>query len=130
MLVPSGGATWVAVNGAGVPSADKTSASVTLSMIGPFVDWYFWPTDGWHAEAAPCFASLTVNRQNDPKTFASGSGFGFVVGGGYEWWIGEQWSLGVLARVQVAFPSVTGEDTNTYGSTVVVPTLAMSATYH
>jgi hypothetical protein len=56
---------------------------------------------GGYAHLAPCFATITVSRENDTKTYASGSGFGFVFGSGYEWWMGEQWSLGVLARLQV-----------------------------
>ena len=37
-----------------------------------------------------------------PRVNYKGTGAGFTAGGGYESWIGEQWSLGLLARIQYA----------------------------
>jgi hypothetical protein len=120
----------VSVNGSSASSADKRSYSGTTSMVGPFVDWYFRPNDGLHAQAALCFTTLAINRENDTNTFLSGNGFGFVVGGGYEWWVADQWSLGVLGRLQVALPTVHDSSNNQYGTTMFVPAILMSATYH
>ncbi|MGH7435316.1 MAG: hypothetical protein ACRENE_06550, partial [Polyangiaceae bacterium] len=91
---------------------------------------YPTPTDGFHADAALCFVTLNVDRQDDSNTFLSGTGFGFVVSGGYEWWIADQWSIGASVRVQAAFPSLHDSSNQSYGSTIVVPGALVSATYH
>jgi hypothetical protein len=62
------------------------------------------------------------------------NGFVASLGFGHEWWIGEQWGLGILGRVQYAHLSdeVTtsiGDDAKVNLSTWI-PSLLMSATYH
>jgi hypothetical protein len=88
---------------ADVSGAQEVDAgAITLSGIGPFVDYYFDPKGGAHAEAALllAYAQIAEKEQNGVTTpKASGPGFGFMIGGGYDFWIGEQWSLGVLARI-------------------------------
>jgi hypothetical protein len=55
-----------------------------------------------------------------------------MIGGGYEWWIGEQWSLGLLARLQ--YFNVNGHPDSTddvdVEASFIVPALMMSITYH
>ena len=54
---------------------------------------------------------------------------GIVLGAGYEWWVEDQWSLGVLGRVQYAHLSWSGAGTEETDS-VLAPGLLMSATFH
>jgi hypothetical protein len=78
---------------------DNASAAV----VGPFIDWYFNPRRGFHAQLLTGIglSQVTPRRKdfntNDTK---SGSGFGIDLGIGHDWWISNQWSIGILARYQ------------------------------
>jgi len=54
-----------------------------------------------------------------------------TLGGGYEWWVGEQWGIGVLGRLTYASLTWTS-DSNTIETRhgVVVPAVLFTATYH
>jgi hypothetical protein len=86
----------------GVSFDDEGEASA-VSQIGPFVAYYFSPGSGGHLFGAPVFSVVTGGEAKEysseiPET--SGTGFGLVLGGGYEFWVGEQWSIGVIGRLQ------------------------------
>lgn len=87
------------------------SGSVVLSSIGPFVDYYFDPQQGFHAEAAIAYAAATAAKSTAsgvqiPDKDYSGSGWALMLGGGWESWVGEQWSVGVLGRLQYGHVSL------------------------
>ena len=44
-----------------------------------------------------------------PRDF-SGAGWSVMTGLGWEWWIGEQWSAGILGRVQYGQVSLKSSD--------------------
>jgi hypothetical protein len=74
----------------------KTSGgpnSFGLSLIGPFVDYYFEPSQGFHMQALAGLSLLTADTSQDLPI-----GFGGSLGLGYEWWVGSQSSLGILGR--------------------------------
>jgi hypothetical protein len=102
-----------------------------LSSIGPFIDYYFDPTGGGHIQAAVAFATADQG-EGDLADSYSGTGYSLMIGGGYEWWIGEQWSLGLLARLQ--YFNVNGHPDSTddvdVEASFIVPALMMSITYH
>ncbi len=107
----------------------------TVSMLGLFVDWYPNPKDGWHVQGAVGPTALQLTAQAGGNSL-NGTGFGALVGGGYEWFVSEQWSIGILGRLQYASPSVsfsTGTTTLTstkYESSTWAPALMFAATYH
>jgi hypothetical protein len=108
-----------------------TGGNLSATGIGPFVDWYPDPAGGLHAEAAVGFASIKASKGDQfPAKDNSGSGFSVLAGVGYEWWFGDQVSVGVLARLQYAKADVKG-DGDTQSSTVklVTPALLASFTY-
>jgi hypothetical protein len=105
-----------------------------LVVLGPFIDWYPRPSRGLHLQAAVGFASLTsgtgVAGRDDEDTYRALGG-GIVLGVGYEWWIGDEWSLGVLARAQGA--AVSGEDeadVRWFHGVSTSPSLLLTLTYH
>lgn len=106
----------------------------SLSIIGPFVAWYFDPADGLYASLGLGFAVVATGgmRQFSERHAVSSSdstGFGAVTSLGYEWWIGSQWSLGLAARLQLATSSQEkGADHTTH--TTVIPGLLGTVTYH
>jgi hypothetical protein len=106
----------------------------SVSLIGPFLAWYPDPTRGLHGElgAGVALASIggayeqTATDQLDIEEY-EGAGWGAVLGIGYDFWIGEQWSLGVLGRVSYTSVGVSTE-TNTFDA--FAPAIAGTATYH
>lgn len=110
-------------------TADVDLAST--SVIGPFLAWYPDPTKGLNAEVALGVALATIGSYLEADTFYidgyAGAGWGLQVGVGYDFWIGEQWSLGLMARASYVNVGVSdGTDT----LTAWVPALAGAATFH
>jgi hypothetical protein len=106
-----------------------TTSSV---LVGPFADWYPDPNGGFHVQGAVGFGYASFESK-DSSFSVSGVGPGFMAGLGYELWVGEQWSLGALARLTYSTPSVKDDKNNIQGSldtTNIVPALLINATYH
>jgi len=80
------------------PSAGQRSS---YSVIGPWMDYYFNPRGGLHMPVSCGFAVVRgldaegVRFNQDNTAF----GAGFLVGLGYEWWVSDEWSVGVLGRL-------------------------------
>jgi hypothetical protein len=113
-----------------------TNSTVDVSMIGPFIDYYFDPSEGLHLQALVGYGVISVSSQNANGTTTSGSspaGLALSVGFGDEWWVGEQWSIGVLARLQYLSAkndqSILGVDFTDHNS-VIVPGLLATFTFH
>lgn len=111
---------------------DDTEAS-SLSQIGPFVAYYFSPEIGAHLFAAP---ALSVVSGGKAKTYpdevpeTSGTGFGLVLGGGYEIWVAEQWSLGVIGRLQYASATLEDDDGSETDFSGTIVGVLVGATLH
>jgi hypothetical protein len=100
------------------------------SGIGPFVDFYPNPKEGVHVQAALLLSAIYIQKK-DPFESASGAGFGGMVGGGYEVWVGEQWSIGPLIRFNYYNLKVEGSNTKVKSTLgMFVPSLLFAATYH
>ena len=70
-----------------------------LDIVGMFGDYYFDPTKGMHLEALVGYGvlGLTDNQGNSSNNDPSGIALG--VGFGNDWWVSDEWSIGVLGRV-------------------------------
>lgn len=98
-------------------SIESDGGPITVASSGPFVDWYIRPEQGLHAQAAITFATATMAKSTDPgvayllpwRDFA-GSGWSLMTGFGWETWIGQQWSAGVLGRIQYGQVSLKSSD--------------------
>jgi hypothetical protein len=121
---------------------------LTLYAVG--VDIYPDPERGAHVEAGLGAMVLSMNQSDDSHSDSASSSFdgstsgsavqapavspnqytagiGAVLGGGYEWWVGEQWSMGLIGRVTL------GRVEAPEGSQVqviVIPALLGAVTYH
>lgn len=101
-----------------------------VSGVGPFVDYYFDPRKGAHAQAALLLSGIVV-QEKDQYEGASGFGFGAMIGAGYEFWVGAEWSLGPLVRVTFYADSLEGDDSGAKSDLrMFVPSLLFAATYH
>jgi hypothetical protein len=78
----------------------KGNARATLGMLGVMVDWFPVASGPWHVGGAVGVggASLTDDAG---KTIGGASVAGSVFGG-YQWWLGPSWSLGISAVVMGA----------------------------
>jgi hypothetical protein len=111
------------------PSLDGVTFS--LGALGVFADYYPDPEDGLHFLGFVGTGELAVTRRNNTRT-ANPGGSVLALGGGYEWFIGPNLSLGVLARANLGILTVqetfsTGRDTNV---TVFIPSLLATGTYN
>jgi hypothetical protein len=101
-FVVGGGLTEVAAYGRFVGGVyDGAQVDVSEWKVGPFVDWYPDPTRGFHLGALTGL-SVSILRST---TNQSSAALGATIFGGYDWWIGPQWSLGVLAAASGATAS-------------------------
>ena len=136
---------------AGVASVEVYTSSVTFNknadqaeelgiesrdftVAGVFLDRYFVPTLGVHVQATLGVANqlgLSVDGSPVGKNEYSPVGPGLMLGLGYEMWIADEWSLGILARFGggVLF----GHDKNHVPwvhTVTALPTFLMTVTYH
>lgn len=105
-----------------------------FTLYAPFVDFYFDPNQGLHLEGALGFAMLAAGKGKvsgyEFTSSQTATGFGFMVGFGDEWWVGSQWSLGLLGRLTYASMSATDDNDTDWSHKALVPAILMTATYH
>lgn len=97
--------------------------------VGLFADYYLDPHKGLHFQgmigfsAADFVASNGTSGGNDP------TGTFFGIGAGYDFWIGDEWSIGPFARVLYAPMSAeAGGLTNKV--TYLYPSIGLALTLH
>jgi hypothetical protein len=70
------------------------NATATVGQIGFFMDWFPKPSDGWHVGGL--IALGVVSLSDSQLSDQSGAAFAASAFGGYDFWIGPEWSLGVM----------------------------------
>ena len=86
---------------AGAVAPSSAGQRSSYSVIGPWMDYYFNAHRGLHMPASVGLAvvrgldaeGVRFNRDN------TAFGAGFLIGVGYEWWVSDEWSVGVLGRL-------------------------------
>lgn len=111
------------------PTLDGVSFS--LNALGAFLDFYPNPKSGLDFHAFVGVGKLATTRPG-PTNIDDPGGVILSGGVGYEWFIAEELSLGVHARLTGGSLDVseTGNSTSTTTVTVLVPALLVAATYH
>ncbi|HET7540768.1 MAG TPA: hypothetical protein VFK05_12875 [Polyangiaceae bacterium] len=108
----------------------RVSGDVAASsgLLGYFVDVFPDPQRGLHFGGALGLASGAAKVQDSTREF-NGGGFGLQAFGGYDFWVGPQWSLGGMLRFM---GSVTREDDAgvAYRASLGAATLSFTALYH
>jgi hypothetical protein len=61
--------------------------------VGAFIDWFPNPEKGWHVGASVGLGGVSVS--DDSATNSVGGDVTGSIFGGYQWWIGPSWSLGL-----------------------------------
>jgi hypothetical protein len=79
------------------PSYDGMDAGGQhVSATGPFVDWYPDPRKGLHFQGGLLFALGYLDGGD--RDAHVGAGYGATLGAGYDLFVTDEWSIGVIAR--------------------------------
>ena len=105
-----------------------------LATYGALVDYYLDPLRGFHVQASVGLASYIMGQGNSSgATIApphAALGFGFMLGVGNQWWIGREWTLGVLPRLMLAWTNGVDEFGGAFSHRTIGYSLLLTATYH
>jgi len=119
--------------GSAVPPAELDPGLRSLTVIGPFLDWYASDTGGFHIQFGLGLGTMTPQVFGDAATRQSeylAIGGGLMLGVGYEWWVGDDISLGILSRTTAVL--LRGHDDSDVAWThfgLTSPGLLVSLTY-
>jgi hypothetical protein len=107
--------------------------SLMFAQFGPFVDYYPDPKQGLHFLGAATITNFTLNRRDTFETTTGAdreaNGFAFTVGVGQEFWIGKQWSAGILGKFTYATLS-RSEAGLSYDHEILTPAVLATFTFH
>jgi hypothetical protein len=110
-----------------VDGSREEADAAYFATIGPFIDWFPDERGGWHLTALLGLGIATVSLQEaEDDEDETGVGFGIGAGGGYDAWVGDQWSLGITGRLQF----VAGASDELGAHRAFIPTLGLSVLYH
>ena len=110
--------------------------SMTLTLLGLFLDYYVNADSGFHLQGAIGFAVLAVgDAQTEANNVQLGNdheagGGGLMLGLGYEWWVSNAWSLGFVARVSAALVEGEGDNNVDWRYQMVIPAILFTATFN
>lgn len=120
----------------GDTSVRSAVKSESLAGLVGFADYFINPKGGFHVLGLVGIGSLSFTEQG-ASTNSNYQPGGLLVGAGvgYDFWVSDQWSIGVLGRVMYGplstsyTPDASGASLH-YSSDVVLPALALTALYH
>jgi hypothetical protein len=85
-------------NFTGSPAGRSRGWTASHSTISVLVDWFPDEHRGWHVGGTAGLATLAASNDSTQDAWF-GFGFGGSVLGGYDAWIGPEWSLGILGNL-------------------------------
>ena len=115
----------------GGASGTAENTTVNVSVIGPFVQYYIDPKGGFYLQGLIGFVSAKTTYESGGTTNESEdtTGAGFALGAGYDFWVGEQWSIGPEFRFLYAKLKYSGSGPDEE-DTMMIPTLSVTLTLH
>jgi hypothetical protein len=136
----------VAADTVTIPSADADVAdprtgnysflTSQFALISAFADYYVDDEAGFHVQGGMGLATYVsgVGEPQNPDAPRAEAhtalGFGTVLGVGYEWFIGRQWSAGLMMRLLWGKTSGSDPRGGEWTHTTVSPGLMVGLTYH
>lgn len=92
---------------------DLTSRDVGILLVGPFIDGFPNPKKGWHLGGTLGLAVANMDDMGPRGDVSRTAGFGAAAWGGYDAWIGDDWSVGGLLRLGITRTSDRDDDAKT-----------------
>jgi len=112
-------------SGGGVTvSGSLNDVTLTLIGIGPFMDFYPDPKGGLHFQGLVGFGAMEATFQGNSGG-SDPTGVVLSLGVGHDWWVGREWSIGVMGRFVYAPLSLNGIDYST-----IAPAVLATFTYN
>jgi hypothetical protein len=109
---------------------DLNGVRFAQTSISLFVDYYPVPTDGLHVLASFGDGWLDVSQRNSSST-PTPTGLMLTAGAGYEWFVSQSFSFGVLFRADLGLLNVRETTSGVSTSvTTFVPALLGNVTYN
>lgn len=105
-------------------SQDLNDVTLTLIGIGMFADIYPDVHKGLHIQPFLGWGGLDASV-NGNSGGSDPTGLVTAIGVGYDWWVGDQWSIGVMGRFAYAPLKLNDASFNT-----IAPALLATFTYH
>jgi hypothetical protein len=109
--------------------ADDSKRSLSTHLyyfvLGPFVDAYFAPPAGWHVQLMLGLAHISRADQLS----RGATGFGTVLGVGYDFAVAPRWNIGALARLAFSPLSMKATAGEKPSPSVYEPGLLFTATF-
>jgi len=105
-------------------SVELDDVSLTLYSVGLFADYYVDPHGGLHIQPFLGFGALEACANNNCGG-SDPTGPVFALGVGYDFWVADEWSIGVMGRFAYAPLKVEQANYNT-----IAPALLATFTYH
>jgi hypothetical protein len=106
---------------------------LVFAMLGPSIDVYPDRFRGFHAGGGVGLATSTAGVKDPIFSTIGGFGPGITLTFGYDFWIGDDWSLGLAARGVVAYISGQQESNTVVGrerDTASTGSIALTVLYH
>lgn len=105
---------------------DFSSGDMNLFLLGPFIDGFPSPSQGWHLGGTVGLVRAELETTESLDTW----GLGGAAWAGYDAWVGDEWSVGGLARFMLTRTS--GEDSTAtdVSATATTFTLSFTALFH
>ncbi|MCL2822442.1 MAG: hypothetical protein FWD57_00450 [Polyangiaceae bacterium] len=101
-------------------------AKMNMLLVGPFVQFYPDDEEGFHFGASIGWSELSLSDSSDSRSI---SGFGLAGWLGHDWWVDDEWSLGISGRIAYSALSTTESGVkNSFG--VITPSILFTATFH
>jgi hypothetical protein len=126
----------------GLPATDIRTASgarvalgsaLVFTMLGPTVDFFPDRARGFHVGGGAGFATSTAGVSDPVFNTIGGLGFGLTASVGYDLWVADDWSVGVLGRgmlARIQGEEQSGQAVGREHDTVSSASLAVSLLYH
>lgn len=104
---------------------DYESVDLNLFHIGAFIDYYTDPESGLHLLGELAYGQVDTTGSDIESETVQGV---LAAGGlGYDWWVSNSWSLGLLGRFSFGAMQHSQLDTKQW---LFLPALNFTATYH
>lgn len=115
------------------PTVDSSVGEFTadgtmfIASTNLFAQYYFNPNEGPHVQVMIGYGGIDFVDEDGGSGGNDPVGLNLAIGGGYDFWIGSEWSVGPFLRVQYA--SMSPSDVEVSYS-YLFPSLGASFTYH